>query len=83
MKKTAATVSVILISLLFFLAGCGSRNNEQTSGGIEVRNNGQYIQWTTGDGQWHDLVDIKENYELRKQQHKSKKALKLKTAAAI
>ena len=59
MKKTAATVSVILISLLLLLAGCGSRNNEQ-SGGIEVRNNGQYIQWTTGDGQWHDLVDIKE-----------------------
>ena len=59
MKKTAATVSVILISLLLLLAGCGSRNNEQ-SGGIKVRNNGQYIQWTTGNGQWHDLVDIKE-----------------------
>ena len=59
MKKTAATVSVILISLLLLLSGCGSRNKEQ-SGGIEVRNNGQYIQWTNGDGQWHDLVDIKE-----------------------
>ena len=59
MKKTAASVSVILISLLLLLSGCGSRNKEQSSG-IEVRNNGQYIQWTTGDGQWHDLVDIKE-----------------------
>ncbi len=58
MKKTAASVFVILISLLLLLTGCGSRNEEHGSG-IEVRNNGQYIQWTNGDGQWHDLVDIR------------------------
>ena len=80
MKKPQHPYPLLILTALL-LSGCGSRNKEQSSG-IEVRNNGQYIQWTTGDGQWHDLVDIKEITSSISSSI-SQKALKLKTAAAI
>ena len=61
MRKIApAAISALLIFVMTVFSGCQSTKEAIAANSIEVRNNGEYIQWKNGGDEWHNLVDLNE-----------------------
>ena len=61
MRKIApAAISALLIFVMTVFSGCQSTKEAISVNSIEVRNNGEYIQWKNGGDEWHNLVDLNE-----------------------